>query len=292
MSTTLQDSSTPASTTEAIQSLDIGVETSEPLVAEEEPIEDVSTEDALSSDGEEEPGQEVPTEDALSSDEEEEPGQEASTEDALSSDDADAEETPLGFFGAGQLMQEDQGDVRPTRGALDHPAAQFLGREFLLWLWWRSEEDFATAELPHYGTVDFWIDDHIQFRTPGDPPQITDLRGGAPATTVEARTALAGGKTVESARLGLRVREREYSFSIRAEGLELSAVKVPSDARDGIDDRLFERMLLLEELTGIVDSFFFRFLEQRLADGWRSTQLPAIRSWIADKPGSASTPEE
>ncbi len=193
------------------------------------------------------------------------------------------ESAQVGFYGAGQLMDAVQGDVTPSRGSLDHPATQFLGREFLLWLWWRSEEDFAVADLPHYGTVDFWIDDHIQFRTPGDDPQINDIRGGAPATTVEARTALASGKTVESARVGLRIKEREYSFSIKAEGLELTGVKVPSDAADGIDDRLFERMLLVEELGGIVDTFFFRFLEQRVTDTWRSKQVPAIRAWIAGK---------
>ena len=195
----------------------------------------------------------------------------------------------VGWFGAGQLMDADQGDVAPSRGALDHPAAQFLGREFLLWLWWRSEEDFATANLPHYGTVDFWIDDHLQFRTPGDDPQINDIRGGAPATTIEARTALANGKTVESARLGIRIKEREYSFSLKGEGLELTGVKVPADAQDGIDDRVFERMLLLEELEGIIDTFFFQFLEQRLADNWRSERVPAIRSWIA---GQGRSPAE
>ncbi|MEE2829644.1 MAG: hypothetical protein VX498_10690 [Myxococcota bacterium] len=185
------------------------------------------------------------------------------------------------FFGAGQLVLEDEGELRPSRGALDHPASQFLGREFMLWLWWTSERDFGTADLPTYGTVDFWIDDHIQFRTPGDDPQIADLRGGAPATTIEARTALSSGKTVESARLGLRVKEREYSFSLRAEGLELSGVKVPSEMKEGSDERIFERMFLLDEVTGIIDAFFFRFLDKRLDPAWNTEQLPAIRDWVA-----------
>jgi len=215
-----------------------------------------------------------------------EPEQDASE---FSAPELESDSSDVGWFGAGQLMDADQGDVAPSRGALDHPAAQFLGREFLLWLWWRSEEDFATANLPHYGTVDFWIDDHLQFRTPGDDPQINDIRGGAPATTIEARTALANGKTVESARLGIRIKEREYSFSLKGEGLELTGVKVPADAQDGIDDRVFERMLLLEELEGIIDTFFFQFLEQRLADNWRSERVPAIRSWIA---GQGRSPAE
>jgi hypothetical protein len=234
----------------------------------------VPAEEPLSAEGAEEP---------LSPEGSEEPLSAEGSEEPLSIPELEGESTQVGFYGAGQLMDADQGDVTPSRGALDHPAAQFLGREFLLWLWWRSEEDFAVADLPHYGTVDFWIDDHIQFRTPGDDPQVNDIRGGAPATTIEARTALASGKTVESARIGLRIKEREYSFSLKGEGLELTGVKVPSDVADGIDDRLFERMLLVEELGGIVDTFFYRFLEQRVADTWRSKQVPAIRDWVAGK---------
>ena len=228
--------------------------------------------------------------------EREHPGPEAPEEQtfALTASELDDSER-VGFFGAGQLMTDDEGELRPSRGALDHPASRFLGREFMLWLWWTSERDFGTAELPPFGTVDFWIDDHIQFRTPGDDPQIADLRGGAPATTIEARTALSSGKTVESARLGLRVKEREYSFSLCAEGLELSGVKVPSEMKEGSDERIFERMFLLDEVSGIIDAFFFRFLEKRLEASWNTEQLPAIRAWVAGEapqPSAASEEEE
>ena len=208
-------------------------------------------------------------------------GIDTETLDGTGEPEEDYETAAVGFFGAGEVMQADEGDVRPSRGALDHPASQFLGREFLLWVWWRSEVDFATAELPHYGTVEFWIDDHIQFRTPGDNPQIADIRGGAPATTIEARTALSTGKTVESFKMGLRVREREYSFALRADSLEITSLKVPADLQDGDDEKIFERMFLVEEITGILDTLFFRFLEQRLTDSWTGEQVPAIRDWIA-----------
>ena len=204
------------------------------------------------------------------------------------SEGSESPEVAGGFFGAGEIMQADEGDVRPSRGALDHPASQFLGREFLLWVWWRSEVDFATVELAEFGTVDFWIDDHIQFRTSGDDPQISDIRGGAPATTLEARTALLSGKTVESFKMALRVREREYSFSLRADSLEIASLKVPSDLQEGADEKIYERMFLLEEVTGILDALFFRFLELRLTETWNREQVPAIRDWIAGQRSLAS----
>ncbi len=167
------------------------------------------------------------------------------------------------------------------RDLIDHPAARFLGREFLIWLWFTSERSFGKVELPPFGDVDFWIDDRIVFRTPGEDPQTSDLKGGAPATTSEARTAMASGKTIDAARLGIRVKEREYSLELRAEGLEVAGVKVPAEVKDGEDERLYERMFLLEEATGILDALFVRFCADRLGDSWDDAVLPEIRAWLA-----------
>jgi hypothetical protein len=175
--------------------------------------------------------------------------------------------------------------ISDERDLIDHPASRFLGREFLLWLWWRSELDFGSVELDQYGKVDFWIDDRIQFRTPGEDPQTSDLKGGAPATTAEARMALMAGKTVETARVGLRVKEREYALEVRGEGMELAGVAVPGEAKDGMEEMLYERIFLLEEVTGILDSLFLRFCEQRLGPGWDSGVLPEIRTWVAEVAG-------
>ncbi len=168
-------------------------------------------------------------------------------------------------------------DLHPT----DHPASRFLGKEFLLWLWWRSEKDFGTVELGEMGKVDYWIDDRISFRTPGEDPQTSDLKGGAPATTAEAHMALRAGKVVETASLGFRVREREYVLQFKGEGMELSGVKVPSECDEGVDEQIFERMFLLDEITAILDQLFFRFCAQRLEDGWNTQVLPEIRQWVA-----------
>jgi len=164
---------------------------------------------------------------------------------------------------------------------IDHPASRFLGREFLIWLWWRSERDFGSIELGDFGTVDFWIDDRIVFRTVGDDPQTSDLKGGAPATTAEARTALQAGKTIDAARLGLRVKEREYTLEVRSEGLEIAGLKVPGEVKDGVDEKLYERMFLLEEASGILDLLFDRFADARLSESWEEATLQEIRSWVA-----------
>jgi hypothetical protein len=165
---------------------------------------------------------------------------------------------------------------------MEHAADTFMGREFLIWLWWKSEQGYANMELPHFGSVDFWIDDRIRFRTSDDNPQVSDLKGGAPATTLEARTALAAGKTIETARVGLRIKEREFSLEFRGEGLQMGGLKVPAECKEPGEERLYERMFLLEEAWGIVDALFVRFCEDRLAEGWNESVLPSIRKWVAE----------
>ncbi len=168
-----------------------------------------------------------------------------------------------------------------SEDVFDHPAVGFLGKEFLLWLWWTSETRYGSVEIEPYGVVDFWIDDRLQFRSGGDQPQVSDLRGGAPATTGEAKMALASGKTVAAARIGIRLGEREYSLELREEGLEFAGLKVPSEVKDGIDERIYERMFLLEEASSVIGALFHRFCERRMHPSWSTHVVPELRAWIA-----------
>lgn len=172
---------------------------------------------------------------------------------------------------------QDSFDVHPG----DHPASFFLGKEFLLWMWWKSETQYGAVELDGLGSVEFWIDDRLQFKTEGDQPQISDLKGGQPSATAEARSALQAGKIVETARIGMRVGEREYSLSIKGETLEVSGLKLPGEVQDGLDERIFERMFLLDEVVGILDALFFRFIDVRLDPEWQRMTLEPMREWVA-----------
>ena len=190
-----------------------------------------------------------------------------------------------GLFAPAARPGAGEPDERLDASLGDHPAAVFLGREFLLWLWWRSERDFGSLELPHFGQVDFWMDDRIQLRTAGDDPMVSDLKGGAPATTPEARMAVLAGKTVETARIGLRKGDREYALALRSDPLEIAGLKVPGEVKDGVDERIYERMFLLEEATGMVDALFFLFCSDRLGASWDVETLPQIRAWLSGRAG-------
>ena len=155
--------------------------------------------------------------------------------------------------------------------------AEFLGREFLLWLWYRSEVDFARVAGATGHAMDLWVEDRLVLRGEADEAQRFDLKGGAPATSVTARTAVLEGRSVQAARFGLRDDQLEFTFELHAD-LSVRGLKVPDP--DLADDETVGRQRMVEEIQTRIDDLYDRFCTARLADAWESTECPAMISWL------------
>jgi len=156
----------------------------------------------------------------------------------------------------------------------------FLGREFLLWLWYRSEKGFGRLAGATGTEVDLWVDDRLLLRGEGQDAQRFDLRGGAPAASATARTALVEGRTVYAARFGLRREEREYSFELH-EDLSIRGLKLP-DLDGDEEDPVLGRLSEVEMLTEHLDDLFAAFCERRLAVTWEGDEEPRIQGWLEE----------
>ena len=196
-------------------------------------------------------------------------------------------------------MSPEPGERDPEGGAADfdlepdeHPANLFLGHEFLAWLWYRVEQSFGRVDLPVLGTVEFWIDDRLVLRGRGEQPQTASFRGGAPSTSQEARAALRAGKAPDEARVGLRLGEREYLFTLRGEGLDLKALKVPQTVKKGeVEAIVYDRMFLFEEATQALEALYEQFLQARLHPSWPTAMRPRMVEWAARGERPAGEPE-
>lgn len=166
----------------------------------------------------------------------------------------------------------------------DDLTADFLGREFLLWLWYRSETGFGRLRGASGEEMDVWVDDRLVLRGEGQEAQRFDLRGGAPATSEAARAAVREGRHVTAARFGMRTGEPEVHFELH-EDLTLRSVKLP-DATGVDDDPLRARLLLTDDLVGRVDDLYEAFCRVRLAHHWDSAEVPRILRWL-DEPEDA-----
>jgi recombination associated protein RdgC len=157
--------------------------------------------------------------------------------------------------------------------------ADFLGREFLTWLWFRCEVDGGTFPLEE-GEVGVVLGDFVKLVASGDGAEENTVRRESPHRSRAARAALRAGKLVGAARLELAYGDQSYAVTVEADGLRFRSAKMPSV--EGADDRerSQERMDRLEELGELIDGLYTQFLSIRLSPAWEGTEVPALRAWI------------
>lgn len=183
---------------------------------------------------------------------------------------------------------------------------QFLGQEFLTWLWIVSEISGNLLNLkplpPHIApqkhnfpeAVELWFESRLTLESGegGDRKVVTcqyptaqDYNG----QWAEAHTALRHGKKLTKARLKVVTEEKEWGLTLVSDTLTPKSVKLPKTFIDGVGEadclaeRLLERMALMGELTNIVAALFHEFLLIRLSQDWETHELPRLNRWLDQK---------
>ncbi len=157
---------------------------------------------------------------------------------------------------------------------------RFLGSEFLTWLWFKVDCHDGLLDVKDIGRVELIFDDQMTLDAYLAETQRNDLRGGAPAYSPEALTALRQGKRPIKAKLRVIREGREWSFAFKAETFDLGAIKIPALLTDETDEQFWERMYLVEELEGVVHGLYREFLSVRLSNDWSERFVGAMQAWI------------
>lgn len=159
---------------------------------------------------------------------------------------------------------------------------EFLGEEFLLYLWWKFETDGGEFTLPGGRVVGVAIDDMLQFAPKGDDETEQTLRRGLPTRTAEARTGLRQGHRIAKARLLIAEGSRQWSLVLDGGRMALASVRGPEDAEDCESDvdRTADRAANWLALWEIVAALYGRFLAVRFAPAWLQTEAPAMAAWM------------
>lgn len=153
---------------------------------------------------------------------------------------------------------------------------RFLGGEFLVWLWHHCAEGDHTFQLPG-GSIVLAFDDQLVLQAFLAESEQSQLTGGAPTQSPEARTALRAGKRISKAKLRILQGEREWLFTVAAGEFTFSSVKVPAVLKRP-DERLLERASLMDELSEMWHALYGLFLTDRLGPDWEASRL-AIAAW-------------
>lgn len=160
---------------------------------------------------------------------------------------------------------------------------RFLGREFLLWMWFESEL-FETNLAPSgQPSIALWLEARITLAQEKDE---SVLKTAAPGAAAEAREALRQGKLPREARLRLTAGDREYGWHFKADTLSLRALAIPAELdakKDEAHEVLYERMRLVEDLEATLEALYRDFLSLRLSEAWAATVLPALARFAHDE---------
>jgi DNA recombination-dependent growth factor C len=177
-----------------------------------------------------------------------------------------------------------------------------LATDFLTWLWLQSEttdglfrvlenadlpstardadgEEVELTERLKHADLTLWLDDRMTLRElTREQPETMILSGEAPSATPEARRGLQGGKRPVDVKIGLRLNELECVLGLQAtpEGLRIASPKIPFVVKNGREERLFERIALLDLLHTTVAHLFRQFFLDRTSEAWEERLRPFL----------------
>lgn len=159
---------------------------------------------------------------------------------------------------------------------------RFLGREFLTWLWFWSEQREGLFQVAGHGEIELFVEDRIRLEPFEGEGNRHLLTGVAPATSREAGVALHSGKLPSEVKLKVIKEARSWSFTLKGDSLVLASLKIPELLSKTDDDRLYERLYLLEEIESMIQELYRSFLQLRSADRWEE-EFDQLQQWIEEK---------
>jgi len=182
---------------------------------------------------------------------------------------------------------------------------RFVGREFLLWLWFETEIFGATLSTKEHGTFGLWVERQFVL---SESKEVTRIKGNQPAAGREAKESLLRGKLPEIAGLHLSLNDQESTFVLKAENLSIGSLKLPTvlgkedepavlldrppprrkkkagpipDEGDQQREVFEERITLTRGFEALIEALYRDFLTLRLGPAWKSLVVPALKTWAS-----------
>jgi len=165
-------------------------------------------------------------------------------------------------------------------------SGRFLGEEFILWLWHLGLTEGGTSGKD--GDTSAWfVEDSIQLVSDRGDVKAISLQKGNPAESREAFEALSRGMRPYRAKMRLLNSDMEFTFTLTAPTLDLSGLSLPPGHSKDPKGRLADRIFLLEEFIGHLESRFKLFLEERSSDP--KALAAKLKIWIKQGISGPST---
>ncbi|MDQ1334932.1 MAG: hypothetical protein QG552_1882 [Thermodesulfobacteriota bacterium] len=160
---------------------------------------------------------------------------------------------------------------------------EFLGREFLLWLWFKSETEDGIFDLGDKGKAELWLGGKITLQSENERGVETITCTGEALSMKEARFALAEEKEIRQATVKLAIGDNQWSFVLDSTWMNFRSFKAPRVMNDGEEDPdglFYEKAFLIEEAISAMDQIYSSFMKRRLSPDWATEDRRTIGQWI------------
>jgi len=164
----------------------------------------------------------------------------------------------------------------------DSTSRDFLGNEFLLWLWYITDTETDTLKLTDGSELTLMMARSINLECPRGQTGHETISHTGPTRLPEARRAIRSGKLPRKAGLTMVRHDQQFEVSIGAELFAVSGGKLPPCPEDvtGAREKLESRVTQVRDLDEALSLLFRYFLEIRLSTlRWRD-ELDGIQSWL------------
>ncbi len=163
--------------------------------------------------------------------------------------------------------------------APDEMSRDFLGNEYLLWLWYHLENVADAIALSDDSEVTAMVARTLLLECPRGQYGKESISSDGPAKLPEALRAIQTGKLPRKMGLTLVRHDQSYELTLQAETLSISAARLPPP--EGEDDRarIEERVTQLRHLLETLDLMYHAFLRRRLGDDWPK-ELGRMKKWL------------
>jgi hypothetical protein len=163
----------------------------------------------------------------------------------------------------------------------DDSSRDFIGNEFLLWLWYHTDAESDTVKLADGSEVSIMLARTLTLECPRGQTGHETISSEGPSKLPEARRAIQSGKLPRKAGLTLVRHADQYELAIHAETLAVSGGKLPppdesiTDARAKLEDRATQIRGLIETLDLLYDAFG----QKRFGPEWEA-ELTGMQKWL------------
>jgi hypothetical protein len=160
----------------------------------------------------------------------------------------------------------------------------YLGNEFLLWLWWTWQSKSDTIKLSDGSEVSGMFARSLSLDCPIGEHGKESISAESPVALPEAILAIGMGKLPRKAGLTLVREDQQFDFTLQAETFSIGSAKISQIGNDDAIRDSIDRIESIRQLSETLDLLFEAFCEKRIGKKWNAEQKK-ITDWLrSDQP--------